>query len=623
MVYPLETGAFYQYTPQLPGTLTALHTDNSIDGVALKALSHGDALAPQVAAPSLKTRFKERFVRIIKTPLSPTQLLGTLLLPFYKPARHREVYWERLNEFSGGEERANAAKVLAHYVNDYHFHLFRYPPHLNQDKWHWTAAIFRGRNGEYTWYGKDFMGWAEKNEELFFHAIESTLLKAFGGLSQRIASIATDSENINYDYDFVFNTTVKLIRNTVDHISRINEARKQYGLEVDKDMLRAEFGLNLHRGLSVDTRLNAAERREWTLMAFFQEISKRLIDIALPNGADDVEFPGLFKGVIYSMLQEGILPNALLDITEEILDPYNLDSLLLTFLEAYNEPKDPIAQPIDVPLAKMDKKQKRINKLCEELVSEILNLFEPKLAKIFVRIPKLREKLGESIGLAIRDQASHRWTVDGILNWVVEVWLPTFHPGEWRTIDGKKIFVPHQRMKTPDGEVISWPARDFAFTHFAKNEVERREQLETLETEREELEKQLLEALDKTLNREIKRAVPDALGAFWVKVRPTIDPWVEGYFGKPGVKVAKTITSTVRLSLKIAFLSVALLFYPLTRFVGIIVDQYTKRKSKDIVKCLQMDIHRNLFYTHLDTLIRSLSLNRQKRLPPYQPKELS
>jgi len=52
--------------------------------------------------------------------------------------------------------------------------------------------------------------------------------------------------------------------------------------------------------------------------------------------------------------------------------------------------------------------------------------------------------------------------------------------------------------------------------------------------------------------------------------------------------------------------------YPLTRFVGILTDRYTKTKAKDIVKRMQMDIHRNLIFTWIDTLVDSLRLEPHK-----------
>lgn len=636
MSYTLEGAPYQSYIPTLPGAMTARLSDNGREGLlqGLSPLSvtpassgegegrlnepptlYPNPLESPTPTASALRRFGNTLFRVIKAPLTPLARFGTLPFPFFDPARYRQVYWDRLNEFSGGTERANACHVLATYIKDYHLHLFRYPPHLNSDKWHWTATIFRGRSGEYTWYGDKFRRWAEGNESLFFHAIESTLLKGIGGLSQRIASIATDSENMNYDHDFVFDVVAELLRLTVEHLSRINEAFRQWGPDIDTDMLRAEFGVNLHRGLPSDVRLNDAERRQWSLFAFFNVLSQKLLEIALPGGASDIEFPFGLRNWTYHQLQGSVLPNALLDVTEMILDPYNLDSLLLMMIEYYNGQNAPPSPGQSSPLpAKVDNKQKRLNKLCEDFVKELLTLFEPKLAKSLLKIPQLKEKLGACLGSAIREKASSKWTVDGIINSIVEVWLPTFHAGAWEKIDGKKVFLPYQQMKSPTGEVMSWPTREFAFTHFAKNELQRREMLETLAAEQEEFEKRLLKELDKTLNQEIKRAVPDFLNALWIKVRPKIEPWVEGYFGKGGLHVAKLVIGLTKLILSCVIVALAVLLYPLTRFVGILVDEYTKRKAKDIVKCLQMDIHRNLLYACIETLVSSLDFNNHNRV---------
>ena len=584
--------------------------DVKAESVALDALQRHQselvvALASLAGEDGVPVRgWLGRFVETLKPRLQ------WLFLSF-DPTKNRELYREQLNEFSGGQERSNACHVVAHYVSDYMLHTFRYPPHLNGDQPHWAALLFRNRNGEYSRSGKIVKHLGETNEQLLFDSVEASLLKGMSRLSMRIASIGTDSDSINYDHDFVLNVTMKLLNNAMDHFSKVNEAVRQYGIDVDSDVLRAEFGATLHRGLSGDPRLNVAERRHFGLYSFFQDVADRLLSIANPQGASDLEVPYILRGSLWRLLGETIIPNALYDIAEEIFDPYTLDSLLLTILDKFDaEPSTENASP-SVYQIKPDSKQKRLNDVCGKLVKELLTLFVPSLTKTVFLVPGMHEKMGNALGVAIREQVSSRWTVDEILNSAVEVGLPVFHPGEWKKMDGKKVFLPWKETTTPLGDKESQPAKEFKFT-FSKNELERREWQEIVETRREELEQSLLKRLDRTLNMKIKRAIPNAIDRALGSLKSRVDPWVEGFFGRRGLAIKKLLGEFVYFICRVVVILLKVVLYPLTRFVGILTDRYTKTKAKDIVKRMQMDIHRNLIFTWIDTLVDSLRLEPHK-----------
>lgn len=535
---------------------------------------------------------------------------GGYLFPFYNPGKNIENTRNDLTGASNGEERSIACHVVACYVRDYLIANCRHPQHVNKDGLHWTARVFRNDNDEISWTGHYIRQLADNNKDRLLEAVEIAVLRAFTNLTKRVNARAVDRSNDNHEHHFTLNIVLEMIQMASDHFSIINGTMKQYGPKVDEGALRSAFaGVDeLHRGLNYPPHCNEAYKREVAIKAFFEGISEKFLEIALPNGPGDLEAPYFVKNSLWKMLKETVIPNVFADQMDIILDPVNLDSLVLSALNRYNNPKSSVVSPPSGGPPPPNKKLQELNEECGRLVKEVVTFLGPSVAKILLDLPHVQERIGEALGHSIYEAVSNRYIVNKAINSGIEQGLPSFHIGRWEKADRKKIFVPLKKVTMPDGREGLQPAEECSFS-FAKNESEWKEESDQHDIEKDRLHHELLEALENTLNREIKSFIPNQWNNLCLRVRGVVDPVIEGVAGEKGLLVRDRVCKVMDFVLRVVVGKVlAIALFPVIQTVGITVDYYTSSQAKRFVERLHMDIHRNLLYNYLDVVVNALQL---------------
>ena len=529
-------------------------------------------------------------------------------LYFFHPDQQIPLLRDRLNSFSGGEECASACRVLAEFTHQYVKHIFQYPPHLTHDNPHWTAVISRDDGGNYSLRGAGIFVMLENNERKLHDGIEATLLNGIGGLCERTRILAVDGSSIHFDQDFLLNRSTRMLSIAANHFRRLNETFQQYGSRAGSDVIRADFGKELHRGLSCDARLNLAERRQFALKRCFVDLSKKLMAIALPDGKTDIVTAVGSQGVTYNLLCETVIPNVLLELTEQLVNRRTINTILLNALDAHHAPAEPASHTTDeIDLGRApvysDRKQQLLNKTCAKLATQIVSFLAPTPGTILGYTPRLSESVGRSIAIAIRDLLENV-RLDQIINKAIEAGLPSLHSGQWQVVAGRKVFVPGETLE--NGTFI--PAEELSFT-FPRNAFDLRRKREFEEVEDETLERKVIELLDHTINSKIKAIGPGIASALISPIQQLRDVIVEEFFpGKLGTVfrgfervLGFLIGTVIGTALYIAC-------YPLTRLGGILADRYSRQKAEEIIYLMHMDIHHNLAYKWLDEIVDALKI---------------
>lgn len=539
---------------------------------------------------------------------------GTFLMPRFNPSRSINDARNGLNDIAGGVERGAACHVIACYVRDYVIQNCRRPQHTNRDGVvHWTASVFRTDDDAESLTGKYLRKLVDKNSKELLDASEMTLLRAFSNLTNRINARAVTPGEI-YEHDFVLNVVLQMVQLAGDHFSIINETKRQYGSEVDEGALRSAFAnaYELHRGLNYPPDSNAAEIRQRAIDTFFEGASEKFLEIALPRGPGDLEAPTLAKGFLWSKLKGVVIPNVFADQVDTILDPATLDSIVLSVLNHYNDPKPKPTVSSGALAHPLNKKLRDFDKECGRLVKEVATFLAPNMSKLFFLWPHLQEKIGEAVGSSIYDIVTNRNFINKAINSGLDAGLPSFHPGRWERDDNKKVFRPLKKVTMPGDREGLQPAEECSFS-FAINKSEQDAECEQHEQDKDEIRAKLVETLDATFNKQIKSLLPDMWCKMCCRVSGVIDPIIEGVAGEKGLLVRERICTVLDFAVRVVIGKVlAIAFFPVTHVVRVVVDHYTWSKAEEVVKRLHMDIHRNLLYNYLDVVVSALQVKGDK-----------
>lgn len=410
--------------------------------------------------------------------------LKEMALLTFAPERKLEGLRDRLHQFSLSEHRGNVCTVAAHLVRDWLIHSFHHPPYPNpHEPSNWATRLFRSALNPHSFLGQRVEELLKEEEDLLLHSVEATFLRAFSGISSCLAAhTRAEMKSPKFDKDFLLNTGSKLLETIIQHCHRINDLHSRYGKHLDPDLLKAEFGKELHRAIPCDPRMTLAEQKKYQEEHFFKKFAERILNLAFPRGQADLEAPFYIRGPLWSALKKVIIPDILAEVYHHALSPHALNEFILTTLETPNPRCLSLLKEATASSNLPEKKQRRLNTLAEQLIREVSTFLSPSLAKSLSKIPGISKKLGTLLGRSLGGIFYQPNVVDIMINSSIEKVLPRKIHGRWKIIRNHLRFTPLK-------------GKTFHFT-FPKNPSAKRELQEAQEERQEKIKARLLQQID-------------------------------------------------------------------------------------------------------------------------------
>lgn len=485
--------------------------------------------------------------------------------------------------------------------------------------------------------------------------IEGAYLKIFSNLTVKVSDVQgrTPKEQEN----FMVNLGINLLNEANKHFGAINEAmnkdKKSSAFEVKHETyikeLREKGVLNAGMQQDIETRKQfkelskklEIERR--VMMKLDDPVKKdkcleRIIDLKkelkkvkdiqtkerqqffAPFAKNCMELSGItspeqipcplppdspLRQELFIKFQEELLPMVLENIFEQIMDPKARVKMALAGLKSLNEAMDKMPTLNEEQLMKDDPTQRELNRVCGELVLQLVQLVPKSMIKAAFKIEKVQELSAEMVGKSVRNYLGNDLDIMKLLNQGIKEGMDSLHPGTWvKGENGQVAFVG----KNETGDLnFSFPLNEM--------EAELKIQKEMLIADQE------LKDLRKSMVDTTHRVMSDSFKAFLVapliKLKKIWDFCVDAVFRKYGSAVRNALDRTgFKFIYRLLEVAGHIAMLPIKKIFWFFMEIHIGWKADEVIKSLQLDIHDNLFYQLVDTFIASL-----KKETPIIPSE--
>lgn len=496
----------------------------------------------------------------------------------------------------------------------------------------------------------------EKGKPVAEDYLEFLLVRFFEGLSLRVAE---KEQNPDGQGEFLVNLAIKFLSIANSHFKTINKvAGERRAYTVDHNEYLKGFTSNenteLHPGVpkssasaSADQKILSAirildkERARYAKLksqtekakcmkniraaqkmlreakaiqneerqAFFKPLTENLLEIAGIAKPEDFPFPEPMREEVFALLKSTLLPSVLDQIYELILEPATINAMMTSGLIALNESLDNADSiPTEVP---KDEKQQKLNKVCGELILELLQQIPESYTRIVLKIDKLKQFTTEAVGEAVRRQAGENLTLAGIIEKGLMSGIPILRSGKWDLVEGKVRFSPgqwvdvegkKQFVEDPDvsgGRSIQFP---FAMTD---DELEAEERRKIRENKRAE------EIMKNMMVKTTHRLTSDAFFySLKVPVIYFLKIWnkaVDYVFGKYAPQVRELIKyDGKKLIFRLLEMIFSLIYKGVTFIPWFFIDWHNEKKAEAVIRNMHLKIHENLLVGLSNELMAAL-----------------
>lgn len=390
----------------------------------------------------------------------------------------------------------------------------------------------------------------------------SIILKIFAGVSQNIDGKEKPAEADGKNH-FVLTTAIGFIKIAAEHFRRINKIPEKGRTNpahsvAHEDMLKGfehntidENGNILHPALAKDLDPNATpeQRKQQRMEQFFVPFAENLIAI---SGIDSKEFPvpGMGRDQVWDLFKKQILPEVLYNVYNEMLQPRNLNKIMLQTLDLLASTANGLADDSEEASSETDLHQKELNKALGGLIKEMIDLVPDFWTKTFFDRDAIMNLTEESLGRRVKSK-----------------------------LDGTTM--------------IALMEKGLAGLKLPKADANRGKSAEQLAMEDKKDEEKLQKKFSAYISIEAKKFVKAKIEEKWDSFQEAFDKGVEKCFGKPGLAVKHFFDDIFHfiffdlLGPIFNFIVFKMIWFyiELMKIIG---------KSKEIIGDIHMPIHENL-----------------------------
>lgn len=330
-------------------------------------------------------------------------------------------------------------------------------------------------------------------------------------------------------------------------------------------------------------------------LPYFTEFSKTILDLTGIKGPDDLPFPSPLKEELWALFEQDLLPMVFRELLGSMLEPKNINAMIIAGLEIFDEALDRVPDPEEQPYQPpQDEKQRELNRVCGSLILALANIMPQSIIKTMFKINKFKAMSAEVIGATVRQVLCEKWTLMTLINTGIASGLSSLHPGEWKEVDGKMTFVGAGEF----GEI--------KFTSpLTAEEVEQSERAGMKQQVRSRAEMKQL--MVRTSHKLIKQTIEGLFKWPFIKLHAIWRKCVNKVFGKHADAVrqyfhwlgTKALFRGIQAVAKIIGASFEKVFW-------FFADLYLSYRAEQVIRNLELDIHESLLYKLVDALTDAL-----------------
>lgn len=473
----------------------------------------------------------------------------------------------------GNNVEALAKNASTGPVKDFHDYWLAQQPVIEQMLASNSERIGENREDAF----KNFWDWMKDKAESF-------VMTTIGGLSNNLAKIEKHQPNFTMH---MFARTMEIID---AHASRVNEITRRHGkshpFQVDPEVMRKEFGVQLHEALKIPDGLTKAEAEkvlaERKMELFIKPITEQLLRLAGVT-------PKMMPKSMFKLLKDKLAPVMFSIVYEAMWSRQSGKNIQISLVTKWRENiraalQQQAAGTTPAPKARKvsDKDLETFKGVSEPLLKELVDWLPGTLVNIVINnldgVHKLTSEMLTNIAV---DQAQV-WTPIEMMRKMHTIAASSMQPANWNKrqpnapdeLDPKDIFVP--------SAPISFPRTT------AEKEKELRDRIDRLsvsESEASSISVQLgMEGLNATIRTTARNKI-------WIPVTSGID-WISGkLFRSYGESVAAAVKTTLEYIGKL----LSYLLYPLyIMFVYPIEWIHISIQERNLDRSASLPIHETL-----------------------------
>jgi len=399
---------------------------------------------------------------------------------------------------------------------------------------------------------------------------KAIILKMVEGISKEI-SMNERVKGIQGESSFLLTTAVKALEVTKDHFVSLSnipeEGRTSPAHTVKHSEILVGFnkGEILHPALAIDAAGSLEDRANRRLECFYKPLARDLIELAGIGNPTEFPIPSGIREEMFELFKEDILPEILMNIFNDMLEPRNINKSMLTLIDRLNSTIEGLE---DDHYIENDVHQKALNETCGDIIKSMVNLVPEIFTKTFFPADKIKEMSAEYVGGLVRRKLQKTNMLELMDSILTSSNLPDPRQKEWRDYRAQV-------------------------------------------SEDRKIQKELIKKLTAYISKQVKETLKETIHKKWDSFQASFDRTVEKFAGKPGLAVKKFLDFIFSfIVFKILGPIFEFLFYKILWFF---VDLIIVRKAIEIINDSQMKIHENLIFNLTDSYMTIMKVAKDSR----------
>jgi len=387
--------------------------------------------------------------------------------------------------------------------------------------------------------------------------------KAFLGAARNLEKAESAGKSADTN-PLLINLLMSIMGSAEGHFRRIanlqakSETMKAFNLS-HEDLLR-EFakGAALHPALLQDLNVNATdeEKKQARLEAFFKPLAKEIIKLA---GEENFSIPEAFNKSGMKVFEEEVLPEILMEIYSDILQPHNVNKIMTSMVDKLDKIFDTLTDDI-VNAGEIDATQSDLNNQIGNLIKSFVSIMPESLSNLFFSCKEIKEMSAEKIGNIIRMKTNATTLLDVVNALFKDIELEAPDVNDRRTKEEK------EKAYAADSKKLQSKVTQF-------------------------------------VSKQAKRTAKEFIKEKWDTFQKNFDDWIAKHLGAPGIAVKKFLDMVFGTAMRIVL---PVIEFVLFNMVWKIVDLHIWRKSGELINDAKMPIHENALFSLTEISLQAI-----------------
>jgi len=399
---------------------------------------------------------------------------------------------------------------------------------------------------------------------------KAMMLKMVLGISSEI-SLNERVKGLRGESTFLLETVVKGMEIAKNHFVDLSNipmrGRVSPAHTVKHSEILVGFKKNdiLHPALDRDAAGSTEARVARRLECFYKPLAKDLIELAHIDDPNLFPMPSGIRVEMFKLFQEDLLPEVLMNIFNEMLEPRNLNKSFLMLIDRLNITIEELEHDHYI---EYDEHQRELNEACGEIIKSMVNLVPAIFTKTFFPADRIKEMTSEYVGGLVRRRLKKTNMLE-LMNMLLT---------SSNMVDPRKKEAKDYRAQVRDDRTV---------------------------------QRELIKKLTAYISQQVKETVQENIHRKWTGFQTSFDAAIQKFAGKPALVVKQFFDFLFGIVVfKMLMPLFNVLFYKMFWFF---IDLMIVRKSIEIIHDSHMKIHENLVFNLTDKFIHLMKLAKLSR----------